>query len=265
MMPNSDVYRPAGDGARGLYRGWYALMAFVLIGSAACSSNSSQAAGPSLPGAITVNTQTAGFFQDTSYDLLVNGQSKGSIGANTAMTITGLDPATYQVNLGNLTDNCTGEGDDSVAVSAGDTATVSLGVTCTYTSSTSYTLVYQRDRPDLDSGQITVCSFGFCPTQQGWDMYVDWNYASTPHSIVRQNATTGVEIAHLPGVTLNTLTEADYEGATFTTDTISAPFDSTRVILIKTDLGNVYALGNPVEDTTAQSLTFDAALIDSIG
>ncbi|MCG6986966.1 MAG: hypothetical protein LJF06_02095 [Gemmatimonadetes bacterium] len=264
MTLTNDVHRPSGDGARGLQRGWYALMAVLLIGSAGCSSKSTPAAGPSLPGAIKVNTQTAGFFKDTSYDVLVNGQSKGAIGANAQMTITGLDPATYTVDLGNLTDNCTGQA-DSVAVAAGDTATVSLGVTCTYTTSTSYTLVYQRDRPDLDSGQITTCSFGFCSTQQGWDLWVDWSSASTPHSIILQNQTTGVEIAHLPGVSLNTLTEADYQGATFTTDTIRAPFDSTRVILIKTDLGNVYALGNPVEDTTAQSLTFDAALIDSIG
>jgi hypothetical protein len=246
-----------------MYRVWYALMGLMVIGSAACSSGG-QSAGPSLPGAITVTTQTAGFFKDTSYELLVNGQSKGAIGANANMTITGLDPATYAVNLGSLTDNCTGQS-DSVAVGSGDTATVSLGVTCTYTTSTSYTLVYQRDRPDLDSGQITTCPFGFCSTQQGWDVWVDWSSSSTPHSIIRVNSTTGVQIAHLPGVTLTTLTEADYQGATFTTDTINAPFDSLRVILIKTDLGHVYALGNPVEDTTAQKLTFDAALIDSIG
>jgi hypothetical protein len=42
---------------------------------------------------------------------------------------------------------------------------------------------------------------------------------------------------------------------------VADPFDSGRVILIRTDTGQVYALGNPVEDAQALTLTFDAALI----
>jgi hypothetical protein len=35
------------------------------------------------------------------------------------------------------------------------------------------------------------------------------------------------------------------------------------VILVRTDLGSVYALGDPVEDESAQTLTFNAALVSS--
>ena len=43
--------------------------------------------------------------------------------------------------------------------------------------------------------------------------------------------------------------------------------DAGRVILIRTDLGNVFALGNPVEDLISSPavLTFDAALIAEPG
>jgi hypothetical protein len=92
-------------------------------------------------------------------------------------------------------------------------------------------------------------------------MYVFYNSQTTPQSVIRQNETAAVEIAHLAGVALADLTEADYAGATFGTDLVADPFDSGRVILIRTDTGQVYALGNPVEDAVALTLTFDAALI----
>lgn len=234
-------------------------MALIAMGSVACGPQST--ATPTLPGSIVVTTATSGFMKDTSYELLVNGESKGTIGANDQMTIDALDPATYDVELGDLADNCTVEG-DSIELGSGQTADASLNIVCTYGAPTSYTLRFSRERPDLDADTIMVCPFGICSTQDQWDLYVHDNTSADPQSVIRQNQNTGVEIAHLPGVTLDSLTEADVEGATFTADLVSDPFDADRVILIRTDMGAVYALGNPVEDLTAQTLTFDAVLLE---
>lgn len=233
-------------------------MVLIVMGSVACGETDSTSPPP--PGSILLNIETSGFMKDDAYELLVNGASQGTIGADDEVTIAGLDPATYQVDLDDVAANCVVEG-ISVPVVAEETADVSLSIVCAHPAPDVYTLRFSRERPNLDSGEITVCPFGLCPSEQEWDLHVYFDSQSDPHSVIRQNQSTAVEIAHLPGVVFEALTEQDLEGATFTTDLVGDPFDSGRVILIRTELGSVYALGNPVEESVAQTLTFDAALI----
>lgn len=247
-----------GDAAR--RRGWYALAAILTVGSLACEDAGTVSTAPEMPGAIALTTETSGFMQDDGYELLVNGESQGTVGANDEITISGLEPDTYEVTLGDVAANCAA-GATEVSVGSDETAAVSLAVSCSFGDAVAYTLRAGRARPDLDTGEITECPFSICSTQEAWDLYVYYSSASSPHSVIRQNQNAGVEIAHLTGVTLEGLTEADYESAAFTTDLVADPFDSGRVILIRTDQGRVYALGNPVEDSAAQTLTFDAVLI----
>ncbi|MFP3948902.1 MAG: hypothetical protein ACLFWG_09245, partial [Longimicrobiales bacterium] len=170
------------------------------------------------------------------------------------------DPADYEVELGDVAANCTAD-PLSVPVVSEETADVSLGVVCAPAEPTTYTVSFSRERPNLDDGEITVCPFGICSTTEEWDLYVYNSSQTDPASVIRQNETTGVEVAHVTGVALEDLTEEDFEAATFTTGIVNEGFDSGRTILVRTDLGSVYALGNPVEDATAGTLTFDAALI----
>jgi len=229
--------------------------ALLVIGVVACGSDP---AGPPEPGSIQVTAATAGFLKPAGYQLLVNGASEGAIGAGEEMTVSGLEPGDYQVGLGEVPANCSVEGAD-VTVESGETAAVLLTVECAFADPVEYKIQFNRERPDLDTGEITLCTFGICPSQEDWDLYVQNNIQSTPNSVIRQNQTAGVEIAHLAGVTLDGLTEADVEAAQFSTALDDAPFDAGRVILIRSDLGSVFALGNPVEDE--HRLTFDAALI----
>jgi hypothetical protein len=241
-------------------RGLRAFAALLAAGSLACDNGGTVSTAPKMPGTIELTTETSGFMKDDGYELLVGGQSRGIVGANDEVTVSGLDPATYAVTLGDVAANCSADATE-VSVGSDETATVSLAVSCAFGDPVAYTLRAGRARPDLDTGDITECPFSICSTQEAWDLYVYYSSASTPKSVIRQNQTAGVEIAHLPGVTLDGLTEADYQGAAFTAELVADPFDSGRVILIRTDQGRVYALGNPVEDATAQTLTFDAVLI----
>ena len=215
---------------------------------------------PELPGSIVLATETSGFLQDDSYELFVGGESRGTIQANGEMTISGLDPATYDVTLGDVADNCSAES-ASIELASDETANVSLSVRCSFANPDSYTIRFSRERPNLDSGEITTCQFGLCPTSEGWDVWAYDNGSSTPRAIIRPNQTTGVEIAHLVGVVFEELTEADVAGAEFTTERVEIPFDAWRVVLVRTDTGTLFALGNPAEDLTALTLTFDAAVI----
>ena len=252
-----NLERSGYDATQTRRRGWHAVVALLATSIIACSGDSS---GPAAPGSILVKTETTGFLKAVGYDVVVDGVSTGAIGANDEVTVSGLDPGSYLVDLTDVPDNCAAEG-VLVAVESDKTAEVSLTIDCAYADPVAFTIQFSRERPDLDTEAITVCAFGICPTQEEWDLYVQSNAQTEPRSVIRQNQTGGVEIAHLPGVTLAELTEADFEAATFTTELVGDPFDSGRVILIRTDLGSVYALGNPSEDLTNSKLTFDAALI----
>lgn len=215
-----------------------------------------------LPGAITVTTETSGFMKDDGYELMVDGESTGAIGPNEQITIADLDPATYELALGDVADNCSVEA-VSVDVSSEQTAETTLSVVCAPGEGTEYTIQFGRERPNLDDGSVVVCPFSICASadSEAWDIYVHNSTQTDPHAVIRQNQAIEIEIAHLPGVTLDVLTEEDVAGAVFTTELIADPFDAERVILIRTDAGGVYALGNPVEDGTALTLTFDAVLV----
>lgn len=213
------------------------------------------------PGSIVVTVETQGFMKDDSYEVLVGGESQGTISNGGEVTVDALDPGSYEVSLGDVSENCL------VAALTVDVETeratdATFAVTCAYDAPQSYTLRFSRERPDLETGAITECPFSICPSGAEWDMYVHYSSASDPNSVIRQNETDGVEITHLAGVTLATLAEADLANAVFTTALIGDAFDAGRVIMIRTGTGFVYALGNPVEDDTAQVLTFDVALIE---
>lgn len=233
-----------------------ASMMLLVAGVAGCGDTS----GPPAAGSILVTVETSGFLKPEGYDLVVAGATQ-AIGATAEVTIPGLDPGDYDVALANVPANCTAQGAGAVTVLSNQTAEAAISISCTFEPATSYTVQFSRQRPDFETGEITVCSFGICPTQEAWDMWVYSSTSTTPQSIVRQNTTTGVEIAHVEGVTLAGLNEAHFTGATFTTDLVEVAFDAERVILLRTDAGNVYALGNPSENTTTNTLTFDVALI----
>lgn len=260
MSTNPLGQTPRRSGAQGARSGLFALISLVAAGTLACGGDSVSA--PPEPGSLQVTTQTSGFLKDSSYELLVNGESRGSIGANDQKTVAALDPATYQVSLGDVAANCQVQASVPAVVSAGASAAVELSVTCAPEAAVAYTVRASRDRPDLETGAIVECSFGLCPSGSQWDFYVHFDSQSDPQSVVRQNQTDAVEIAHIPGVALSDLTEAHLEGATFTTDLMTDPVAGDRTVLLRTATGNVYALGNPVENTLLLTLTFDAVLID---
>ena len=238
---------------------WRAQAAVIAIGTVACG-NSDAGTEPVLPGSLSVSTQTTGFAKDDSYELMVGEMDAGTIGSNDELTVAELDPATYAVTLTDVAANCTVESTNATVASSATTP-VSMSVVCAAGEATPYSLRANRDRPDLETGAMTECSFGLCPTNDAWDLYVQFNTSASPQSVIRQNTTTGVQLAHVTGVSLATITEADVTGATFTTDPIDDSFDSGRVVLVKTDAGNIYGLGNPVENKILLTLVFDAVLL----
>lgn len=245
--------------------GWRGLVALAVLASVACDSNEAPTAPEVeeiLPGSLSVTTVTTGFMKDSGYELFVNGESQGTIGADDEVTLSDLDPAAYEVSLGDVADNCS-VAPGSVEVASEQTATVTLAVLCEAGDPVSWTIQVSKQRPDLDTDTVVVCNFGLCPSDTDWDLYLELNSSSDPQSVIRQNQSAGVEIAHLADVPLADLAEEDVDGATFSTEPQDRAFSSGSTILLRTTAGNIYALGNPVEEVAFGSgtLTFDALLV----
>lgn len=248
-------------------KSWSVMVALVAMVASGCDESTvappiEEVEEEVLPGAIIVTTETSGFMKDDGYELMVDGVSAGAIGPNAQITIPELDPSTYELALGDVAENCSVEA-VSVDVGADQTAETTLSVVCAPGEGTAYTIQFGRERPNLDDGVVLVCPFSICGDNTAWDIYVHNSTQTEIHAVIRQNQTLDLEIAHLPGVTLDTLTEEDVAGAVFTTELVADPFDAGRVILIRTNEGGVYALGNPVEDGTAMTLSFDAVLVST--
>lgn len=237
-----------------------AVLALTMTAFGACSGSDGPVDTTPLPGSLQIATVTSGFLKDDGYDLVVNGTNRGAIGADDQVTLTDLEPGTYQVSLDGVADNCSVDG-GSVSVVAEQTATLELAVTCQAGEPAPMTIRASRDRPDLDTGVLVQCNFGLCPSDAEWDLYVEFNAQSQPQSIVRQNTVAGLEIAHVVGVPLAELTEEAVNGAVFTAELEDRAFSSGSTILLRTTSGAVFALGNPTEDTLLLTTTFDALLI----
>jgi hypothetical protein len=235
----------------------HAVVAVMAVALVACGGDSS---GPPQPGSIQVSIATTGFFKPDSYELVVNGAVKQTIGANDKnVTLAAMEPGSHLVSLSGVPANCSAAS-ATVAVESMATAEVSLDVTCTFEQPAAYSIRFTNDRPNLDTGEVVACTFGLCPTTAVWDLYAHQNTTTDPRTEIRHNDKT-VQIAHVNGATLSTLTEAQVTAAAFTADLIQQPFRSDRVILIRRTGGSIYALGNPSEDLATGRVAFQAALL----
>lgn len=111
---------------------------------------------------------------------------------------------------------------------------------------------------DLDSGLID--SSGGPLYDASTDIWIAYNGNGTINGRLFHQG--GREIAKLVGAEFANVTVGQADSATFQTSLIIEPFDTLSVLLIKTDLGSVYKIGNPVEISTGS--TFDYALMSTV-
>ncbi|HSG49161.1 MAG TPA: hypothetical protein VLA43_15175 [Longimicrobiales bacterium] len=116
-----------------MLRGCVPLATLLFLG--ACSSDSGTGPGTSTPttGSLTVTTVTSGTDPDPSYDIVVDGTVRGTIGGSASVTITGVTPGSRTVGLAGIRENCGATGDGAqrtVPVTAGGTATAAFTLSC---------------------------------------------------------------------------------------------------------------------------------------
>jgi hypothetical protein len=80
------------------------------------------------------------------------------------------------------------------------------------------------------------------------DMHLAYNADRSNPFVVFQNQVTGILIAFADGAAFGSVDFATAEGLTFTDGVIDTPLDSDDTVVLKTQEGKLFKIGNPVDN-----------------
>ncbi len=108
---------------------------------------------------------------------------------------------------------------------------------------------------DLDSGTVAD-AMTEDPTDNpaGADVLLAYNADRTPHAVVFPVAE-GVELAFVANVGFDGISSSDVSTLAFSTEPIDLPFSANDCVVVRTDQGTVFKLGNATE--IGMSITFN--------
>ena len=140
---------------RSLLSGFVLFLALPALG---CSGDSLTV--PETSGTLAITTSVSGPEPDADgFSVQVDGGPAQPIGATATLTTPELSPGEHTVQLSDMAGNCSVAGDNprTVSVTAGETATVTFGVTCgATTGGLSIAAVTSGPSPDADGYTISI-------------------------------------------------------------------------------------------------------------
>lgn len=120
-------------------------------------------------------------------------------------------------------------------------------------------LSFEDDYLDLDTDSVETVPFAGNPST-GMDFRIAYNSVPAIHAVVFQRS--GRQIAHMVGRPFASVGVMDADTVTFSSSLNGDPFSTDRTILVKSETGAVFKLGNPVEtSSSADGVTFDYAKV----
>ena len=107
---------------------------------------------------------------------------------------------------------------------------------------------------DLDAGTVVDALTEDLTAPTGADVQLAYNADRTPHAVVLPVGE-GVELAFVAGVGFDGISSSDVSNLAFSTEPIDLPFSANDCVVIRTDQGTVFKLGNATE--SGMSITFN--------
>lgn len=121
------------------------------------------------------------------------------------------------------------------------------------------TLAFEVDGLDLDSGAV-VSEPGTATESSASDIRIAYNAQRTVAAVVMAAGAEGVELAFLADTGMNEVSLDTVPGLYFSPDGKDVPFTVFDTVVVKTDSGAYYALGNATE--AVDGVSFDYQRID---
>jgi hypothetical protein len=118
------------------------------------------------------------------------------------------------------------------------------------------TLAFEHDGLDLDTGTVTPLAIH--GENAGADIRVAFNALRSPSAVVMAAVPDGVDIAFLPGVPFDGVGAETAAGVAFATDPVDVPFSASDTVLVRTEEGTLFKLGNASESAAGVTLNYSA-------
>jgi hypothetical protein len=119
----------------------------------------------------------------------------------------------------------------------------------------SVTLDFETQALDLDTGTVTEQAPGILDGSTGADILIGYHADRIPHAVL-VTADEDVTMAIMNNTNYNSVTAADVAGLSFSAEVIDQPLESSDVVVIKTDGGATFKLGNAVESDTGVNFSY---------
>lgn len=120
----------------------------------------------------------------------------------------------------------------------------------------SETLEFETQGLDLDTGTVVEATPGQVVEANQADFFISYNADVVPHAVLIP-ATEHVEMAFLSGVAFSDVTVDSISGLTFTADTVDEPLGQYDTVILRTDTGSVFKLGNAVEGESSVTVSYE--------
>lgn len=119
----------------------------------------------------------------------------------------------------------------------------------------SATLEFETQTLDLDTGLITEQSPALTGGTEGADVRIGYHADRIPHAVA-MTAGEGVTLAIMSNASYDSVTAADVSGLSFSAEAIGQALEANDTVVIKTDTGAIFKLGNAVESDTGVTLNY---------
>ena len=114
------------------------------------------------------------------------------------------------------------------------------------------TLAYETQGLDLDSGTVIGAAL---PGAEEADIRFAYNALQSPSAVLVPGAIEGIELAYLWDVAFDGVTAESMDGLSFSPEVIDMPLAAGDTILVRTESGSVFKIGNALVLDTG--VTFD--------
>ncbi|MDX1405512.1 MAG: hypothetical protein R3192_13280 [Woeseiaceae bacterium] len=112
----------------------------------------------------------------------------------------------------------------------------------------------ESDGIDLDTGSVSQTMQVDPAATAGVDVHIAYNADRTPHAVVVP-AHSDVELAFVAGTGFDGVSSSDIPLLTFSKEAPDLPFSANDCVVVRTDQGAYFKLGNATE--TGLSITFN--------
>ena len=126
------------------------------------------------------------------------------------------------------------------------------------TAAETITMEVESQVLDLDSGTVVdALTTDLTTTPAGADMQLAYNADRTPHVVVFPIGE-NVELAFVAGVGFDGISSSDVSSLAFSTEPIDLPFSANDCVVIRTDQGTVFKLGNATESGLSIAFNYES-------